>query len=114
LLNLVPPEYRGVTRRCIVPARMRDNVQAMPDDSSNQPERPKSPGALGSFVQAESMVQLALAIPVGTFVGMGLGYLLDRHFHQHWMTVTGLFLGAAGGFIQIFTALSRMSKRGDQ
>jgi F0F1-type ATP synthase assembly protein I len=86
----------------------------MPDDSSNPPEPSKSPSGLGSFVQAESMIQLALAVPAGTFVGMGLGYLLDRHFHQHWMAATGLFLGAAGGFIQIFTSVARMSKRGSK
>jgi len=86
--------------------------EVMPDDSANSPEPTKPSGGFGSFVQAESMIQLAFAVPAGTFVGMGLGYLLDRHFHQHWMAVTGLFLGAAGGFIQIFTALSRMSKRG--
>ena len=52
---------------------------------------PKRGSALGSYVQAESMVQLALAIPVGCFVGILLGTWLDRHFHQHWMAITGLF-----------------------
>jgi F0F1-type ATP synthase assembly protein I len=83
----------------------------MPDDSTNPP---KKSSALGGYIQAESMVQLALAIPVGCFVGILLGSWLDKHFHQHWMAVTGLFLGSAGGFIQIFTSLARFSKRGDQ
>ncbi len=90
---------------------MRDNERAMPDDSTNPP---KKSAALGGYIQAESMVQLALAIPVGCFVGILLGSWLDKHFHQHWMAVTGLFLGAAGGFIQIFTSLARFSKRGNQ
>lgn len=59
------------------------------------------------------MLQLALAVPSGCFVGLLLGYLLDKHFHTHWIVVVGMLLGAAGGFIQIFTALSRMNKRGD-
>jgi ATP synthase protein I len=80
----------------------------MPDDPS------KKSGGLHGLVQAESMIQLALAIPAGCFVGLGIGYLLDRHFHTKWMVVAGMLLGAAGGFIQIFTALARMSKKGDQ
>ena len=74
----------------------------------------KKPGALGSLVQAESALQLALAIPSGCFVGLLIGYLLDKHFHTHWMGVFGMLLGAAAGFIQIFTALARMGKRGDR
>jgi ATP synthase protein I len=79
-----------------------------------QDSKQKSKGALGSLVQAESMVQLALAVPAGCFVGLLLGYLLDRHFHTHWIVVALMLLGAAGGFIQIFTTVARMGKRGDQ
>jgi ATP synthase protein I len=74
----------------------------------------KKSGGLGGLVQAESMVQLALAVPAGCFVGLLIGSLLDRHFHTKWIVVALMLLGAAGGFIQIFTSLSRMSKRGDQ
>ncbi len=73
----------------------------------------KNHGALGNLVQAESMLQLALAVPAGCFAGLLIGYLLDKHFHTHWMVVVGMLLGSAGGFIQIFTLLGRMSKRGD-
>ncbi len=96
--------------KCIARTALCAIMNTMQDDSTNPT---KSKRALGSLVQAESMIQLALAIPVGSFVGILLGSWLDRHFHQHWMAVTGLFLGAAGGFIQIFTSLARMSKRGD-
>ena len=85
----------------------------MPDNPTNPPSR-KSNGGLQGFAQAESLVQLAFAVPVGCFVGILLGTWLDRHFHQHWMAVTGLFLGAAGGFIQIFTSLARFNKKGGQ
>jgi ATP synthase protein I len=89
----------------------------MADETPEQPQN--DPGSkvktgLGSLVQAESVMQLALAVPVGCFVGLLAGSWLDRHFHHHWMAMTGLFLGAAGGFIQIFTSLGRMNKRGDQ
>ena len=80
-------------------------------DSPN-PLTPKKSG-LGNLVQAESMLQLALAVPAGTFVGLAIGYLLDRHFHTRWIVVVGMLLGAAGGFIQIFTSIARLGKRGD-
>ena len=83
----------------------------MPDDP-NTPR--KKSGPLGNLVQAESMIQLALAVPAGCFAGLAIGYLLDRHFHTKWMVVAGMLLGAAGGFIRIFTYLGGSSKRGDQ
>jgi F0F1-type ATP synthase assembly protein I len=78
---------------------------------SDEPNQKKGPN---DYVQAESILQLALAIPAGAFVGLGIGYLLDRHFHTGWITLTLLFLGAAGGFVHLFTYLSRTSKGGDQ
>lgn len=88
---------------------MRDNGAAMADTPN-----PKRANSLGNIAQAESMLQLALAVPAGCFAGMLIGYLLDKHFHTHWMVVTGMVLGSTGGFIQIFTVVSRMSKRGNQ
>jgi ATP synthase protein I len=82
----------------------------MPDD----PAKPTSkPSPLRDLIKAESMVQLALAVPAGCFVGLGIGYLLDRHFHTHWIVVAGMLLGAAAGFVQIFKAASRSIKRDD-
>jgi ATP synthase protein I len=81
----------------------------MPQDSAQDPQ-PRPTGKLGHLVQAESAIQLALAIPAGCFVGMLLGAWLDRHFHTHWIVIVGLFLGATAGFVQIFTSIARMSK----
>ena len=84
----------------------------MPDDPNTPRKKPSGP--LGTLVQAESMIQLALAVPAGCFAGLAIGYLLDRHFHTKWIVVAGMLLGAAGGFIRIFTYLGGSSKRGDQ
>ncbi len=83
---------------------MRDNEQVMAAP-------PKPTGVLGDLVKAESMIQLAIALPLGCLVGWLLGSWLDRHFHQEWMGVVGILLGAIGGFIQIFTTASRYLKR---
>jgi len=69
-------------------------------------------GAFGELVKAESMIQLAIALPAGCVIGWLLGAWLDKHFHQNWMGITGILLGAIGGFIQIFTTAQRYLKRG--
>jgi F0F1-type ATP synthase assembly protein I len=62
------------------------------------------------YVKAESMVQLAIAIPAGCLIGWLLGSWLDRHFHQGWIAIAGIVLGAVGGFIQMFLTASRYLK----
>jgi ATP synthase protein I len=69
-------------------------------------------GALGELVKAESMIQLAIALPAGCVIGWLVGSWLDRHFHQTWIVIVGILLGAAAGFVQIFRTASRYIKRG--
>jgi F0F1-type ATP synthase assembly protein I len=82
----------------------------MPDDPE-QEDPNKNESGLKGFAQAETILQYALAIPGGAFVGLGIGYLLDRHFHQNWIAVTLMLLGAAGGFYQLFRYLARRSSK---
>jgi F0F1-type ATP synthase assembly protein I len=70
-------------------------------------------GPLGDMVKAESMIQLAIALPVGCVVGWLIGAWLDKHFHQNWIGIVGIILGAIGGFIQIFQTASRYLKRNE-
>jgi ATP synthase protein I len=79
-------------------------------------EPDKKSGGLRDLVTAESMVQLALSIPAGCLVGWAFGTWLDRHFHQDWISVAGIVLGAIAGFIQIYRTASRFLKddRGDK
>ncbi len=84
----------------------------MPDDANKSPD--PSGNGLRDLAKAEGMIQMALAVPAGCFVGLLGGAWLDRHYHQHWIVVFGMLLGAAGGFVQIFTSASRSLKRGDQ
>ncbi len=72
----------------------------------------KKPGALGELVKAESMVQLAIALPAGCVIGWLLGSWADRHFQQHWIGILGILLGAVAGFIQIFRTASKFLKSG--
>ena len=68
-------------------------------------------GALGDLVKAETMIQLAIALPAGCLIGWVVGSWLDRHFHQSWIAIVGIILGAVAGFVQIFTTASRFLKR---
>ena len=70
----------------------------------------KGKGALGDLVKAESMIQLAIALPAGCLIGWLIGAWLDEHFHQGWMSIAGIVLGAVAGFIQIFVTASRFLK----
>jgi F0F1-type ATP synthase assembly protein I len=67
-------------------------------------------GALGELVKAESMIQLAIALPAGCVIGWLAGRWLDRHFHQEWISIVGILLGALAGFVQIFRTASRYLK----
>ncbi len=84
----------------------------MPDDANKSPD--SSGNGLRDLAKAEGMIQMALAVPAGCFVGLLAGAWADRHYHQHWIVIFGMLLGAAGGFVQIFTTASRSLKRGDQ
>lgn len=75
--------------------------------------RKKSESGLSQLVKAESFLQFAIALPAGCVIGWLVGAALDKHFHQHWIGVVGILLGAAAGFIQIFTMASRYLKRDD-
>jgi ATP synthase protein I len=72
----------------------------------------KKTRALDELVKAESMIQLALALPAGCLVGWLLGSWADRHFHQGWIGVAGIVLGAVAGFLQIVKTAMRYLKNG--
>jgi len=87
----------------------------MPDENEDDKTEPeKTDETLGSVRQAETILQLVLALPAGCFVGLAIGYFLDRHFHTKWMAITLMLLGGVGGFIQIFRYLSKSNKAGEE
>jgi F0F1-type ATP synthase assembly protein I len=73
----------------------------------------KKSGTLSDLVKAESIVQLALALPAGCLIGALGGMALDKHFHTGWIAVAGILLGAVAGFVQIYRTASKQMKRGD-
>ena len=71
---------------------------------SSRPDELRSgqSGAIKSLVKVESLIQLALMLPIATVIGWLIGAGLDKWLHQHWIYIPGLLLGAAAGFVQIF------------
>ena len=80
-------------------------------DESNSGKKPS--GSLGDLVKAESMIQLAIALPAGCVIGWLGGEALDKHFHTSWCGIVGILLGAVAGFVQVFRTASKYLKRGN-
>jgi F0F1-type ATP synthase assembly protein I len=62
----------------------------------------KSPMAL-----AGEYMSLAFLIPVSTFVGYAIGYLLDKAFDTHFLYKIFLILGIVSGFVQLIRKVMR-------
>ena len=73
-------------------------------------EEQKKSGALGELVKAESMIQLAIALPAGCLVGWLAGAWLDERLHTGWIGIAGIILGAVAGFVKIFMVASKYLK----
>ena len=50
---------------------------------------------------------LAFLLPISTFVGYAIGYLLDKAFGTHYLYLVFLLLGIASGFVQLIRQLMR-------
>jgi ATP synthase protein I len=84
-------------------ARDRCTRNAIPENVMPIPDKPQNERktALRELVQAESMVQIALVLPLSCIIGWALGDFLDHKLHQSWIAILGLGLGIAAGFIQV-------------
>ena len=59
------------------------------------------------MVQVGEYTSLAFLLPVATFVGYAIGYLLDKAFNTHFLYIPFLVLGIAAGFVQLVRQLMR-------
>lgn len=50
---------------------------------------------------------LAFLLPVSTFVGYAIGYLLDRTFGTHFLYLVFLLLGIAAGLIKLIQQVQK-------
>jgi uroporphyrinogen-III synthase len=61
----------------------------------------------GIMQQYGRYLSLGMALPVATFVGYAIGYLLDRALHTSFLSIVFLILGIASGFVQIVREVNR-------
>jgi F0F1-type ATP synthase assembly protein I len=52
-------------------------------------------------------LNLALLLPISTFVGFIMGYGLDKLFHTTWIRIVFLLLGSIAGFIELIRELNK-------
>ncbi len=69
---------------------------------------------LRGFVRAESMVQIALALPISTVIGWALGDYLDHKLHQSWISILGLLVGIVAGFLQVVRLANQANRSDDK
>ena len=63
------------------------------------------------YLQAWSV---GLNLVISTFVGLGIGYWLDRYFHTlPWLTLIFLLLGIAAGFVEMFKMVRKENRGPD-
>ncbi|MBS1814573.1 MAG: AtpZ/AtpI family protein [Acidobacteria bacterium] len=74
----------------------------------------KPKGALGDLVKAETMIQLAIALPAACVVGWLGGAWADKHFGTHWISIAGIVLGAVAGFVKIIATATKYIKNNDE
>lgn len=83
---------------------MSPRMNPPPDSSSDRKV------VLRGLVRAESMVQIALALPLSTIIGWAIGDFLDHKLHHSWIAIVGLLLGVAAGFVQIIRLVNHANR----
>lgn len=76
----------------------------MPQDQDSRPAKPNA------LVSAAKYSEIGFIIPAAVFLGYGLGWLLDRWLHTHWIYIAGVVFGAVVGFVQMIRTVTALSR----
>ncbi len=78
----------------------------MPQGRENSDESRPRAGMSRTLVLTTVGITLAVSVGLGAVVGMWL----DRHWGtEPWLTVAGLLVGAAAGFLELWRTVQRVS-----
>jgi uncharacterized membrane protein YfcA len=66
---------------------------------SQSGSQPGMSGLIGSWIQAEKMIQIALVLPCAALIGWLLGAWLDHALHQKWIATAGIIFGIVSGLV---------------
>ena len=62
------------------------------------------------MAQVGEYASLAILLPISSFVGYVIGYLLDKAFGTHFLYFVFLVLGTVSGFVQMIRRLVKDTK----
>jgi len=62
------------------------------------------------MAQVGEYASLAILLPLSSFVGYAIGYLLDKAFGTHFLYLVFLVLGTVSGFVELIRRLLRDTK----
>src|SRR5580692_9261506 len=63
--------------------------------------RKRDNGGLGTLVQAEKLMQIAILLPSAAFIGWLAGAWLDSKLHQEWIGLAGMIFGGISGLVYV-------------
>jgi F0F1-type ATP synthase assembly protein I len=75
----------------------------MPEQKPNPnapPNAPKRTETMQTILKAERLTQIAVVLPAAVLIGWGIGAVLDKWLHQHWIYIAGVILGAIAGMVE--------------
>jgi len=68
-------------------------------------------GEKGTWKALGELSSIGMALVVATVIGLGGGYYLDRWLGTTpWLTLVGLGLGIAAGFVNLFRSVKRAER----
>jgi F0F1-type ATP synthase assembly protein I len=70
-----------------------------PIPESKEPRKYGS--GLATLIEAEKMMQIAILLPSGAFIGWLLGAWGDSLLHQKWMATAGIIFGGVSGLVYV-------------
>ena len=71
-------------------------------------------GEKGTWKALGELSSIGMALVVATVIGLGGGYYLDRWLGtMPWLTLIGLGLGIAAGFVNLFRSVKRAEREFD-
>jgi F0F1-type ATP synthase assembly protein I len=68
---------------------------------------------LRGVARVETLIQIALVLPIAVVLGWAIGDWLDHKFHQDWISIIGLLIGVAAGFTQAIRLANQANRSGD-
>ena len=73
----------------------------IPDNRPPEQRTRKDSGGIGTLVQAEKLMQIAILLPSAAFIGWLAGTWADKQFHQEWMSLAGIAFGGIAGLVYV-------------